>query len=44
MKRAADTGTDGLELVNEGWVTDLDFADDIALLDSNMGRHGRSRR
>ena len=34
MKRAADTGKNGLEWVNEGRLTDLDFADSIALLDS----------
>jgi hypothetical protein len=34
MKRAADTGTSGLEWVNGEWLTDLDFAKDINLLGS----------
>jgi hypothetical protein len=33
MKRAADADTHGLEWVGEGWLTDLDFVDKIALLD-----------
>jgi hypothetical protein len=34
MRRATDAVTNGIEWVNGQWLTDLDFADDIALLDS----------
>jgi len=34
LKRAADTGTNGLQWVNGERLTDVDFADDIALLDN----------
>jgi hypothetical protein len=36
MKRATDTVTNGLEWVNGERLTDLDFADDIALLGSTL--------
>ena len=41
MKRAADMGANGVKWVNGERLTDLDFADDIALLYSTC-RHGGS--